>query len=656
MGIKQKFFLLAGVTGVIMTIISVIGYYTAYNNLEDSVEKEILATIETQKVDVDGWLRAKQQSALAAATLLTSLDGQDELIAKQEITRMAAHDKEILSITNGNEKGLFMSTKADNTGKINPQDRFWYKQAKQDKNAFFTDAYVSASYKKLVVSAIAPYFHADGSFAGALCENITLDTLEDRVQQIKYRGEGTGIIIEKTGKVLASSGVATQMSEAKEYSGIGENIDKILNEEKGYITFKQDGVEKVFAFSTVPANQWVIGVTVPADYIFSAVNSLRLTYGMLTLVGIALTVFSCLKFSGVICAAIIPLESHANELSKGNLRLEPLEVRSNDEIGSLTQAFNSMSENLHKIISKMASTSEAVAASSEELTANTQQSAEASVHVAETIGDVNINMEKQLSDVNIAKESVDAVFVDINSMSEKAKQVTRTSNQTAEAAKQGESLMKNSIEKMEHIDKNVSKVADTVKALGESSMQIGQIVDAISAISEQTNLLALNAAIEAARAGEHGRGFAVVAEEVRKLASGSQESAEQIKTRIHSIQAETKNAVEAMEIATKEVEAGTHAISEVGAQFGEIMNMVSGINKQMMDINNSVNTVSYGAKRIVNAMDAIDSISRDTAEHTHSISAAAEEQSASNEEVASASASLANLAAEMQDATSKFKF
>jgi methyl-accepting chemotaxis protein len=303
----------------------------------------------------------------------------------------------------------------------------------------------------------------------------------------------------------------------------------------------------------------------------------------------------------------------------------------------------------------MATTSEQVAASSEELTANAQQSAEASVHVAETVGEVSLNMEDQLQNINNAKANVDTVYEDVNSMADKARTVTETSGQTAEAAQKGSELMETAIKRMGNIEKSVLASADVVRKLGENSNQIGQIVEAISSIAEQTNLLSLNAAIEAARAGEHGRGFAVVAEEVRKLAAESHDSAEQIKERILSIQNDTNEAVKAMAAGTEEVKSGTAAIRDVGEQFEGILSLVNGIKEQMDGSNKSVEVVAAGAGNIVNAVESIDSISRKTSESTQTISAATQEQSASNEEIAAASQSLANMATDMQEAIGKFK-
>ena len=129
--------------------------------------------------------------------------------------------------------------------------------------------------------------------------------------------------------------------------------------------------------------------------------------------------------------------------------------------------------------------------------------------MAETVGEVSQNMEDQLQNINNAKANVDTVYEDVNSMADKARTVTETSGQTAEAAQKGSALMETAIKRMGNIEKSVLSSADVARKLGENSNQIGQIVEAISSIAEQTNLLSLNAAIEAARAGEHGRGFPV---------------------------------------------------------------------------------------------------------------------------------------------------
>ena len=656
MGIRQKFFVLAGLVGLLLAIVSVVGYYTANSNLEASVEHELTVTIGEEGADLNGWLMEKGASATYEANLMTAFNGDMARIKTIEALALASSDKQILDINVGMEDGYFASYyTGDGTGRLDPRTRPWYSDAKNAGKMVFTEPYVDKNTGKLVVSAVAP-FTANGQFLGAICTDIGLDVLNEWVSKAKYRGEaGEAIIFDQKGSILANAGAGELMSSVKDVEGIGSHFDEMLKNDKGFFLYENKAGKMVFGFMTLPSTNWVFGLSVPYDFVFESVSAMRTTYILLTVIGVILIVFICLQFAGRITNPIVELEQRATELSKGNLRIEDAVVRSADEIGSLTKAFNVMSANLRNLISKMATTAEQVAASSEELTANAQQSADASVHVAETVSEVTGNVDQQLQDIDGAKSSVDAVYKDMADMTQKAKEVMTASQQTSDAAKKGSELMEDAVKKMGNIEQSVMASAQVVKTLGENSQQIGQIVEAISSIAEQTNFLSLNAAIEAARAGEQGRGFAVVADEVRKLAAESQQSAEQIKARIASIQQDTAQAVESMNNGTEEVAHGTKAIRDVGVQFEDILSKVDSINQQMEEINQSVQTVTSGAERIVTAVESIDNVSRKTADHTQTISSATEEQSASNEEIAAASHALATLAGDMQEAVGQFK-
>ncbi len=655
MSLKQKFMALSGMMGLLMAVVAIVGYIMASSDLRQSVDSELRTTVSREAMELDGWLREKKAFGVATTNYMTSLNGNYDVMHNKSTLGTTISDKEILEMTGGTEDGWWMGYyTGDKTGKRDPRQRPWYKEAKAQDKVLFTDAYVAASTGKLVVSVAAPV-KADGKFIGATCVDIALDAITDQVNKMKYHGEGTGLVMEKSGNILATSGAGEQMKNFKEIDGLGNHFDEMVKNGEGYFETTINGEDQVFAYQTVPSTGWIMGISVPSSFVFAPLDHLKIVFTILTIAGLLLVVFICRSFANRIVGPVVMLEAHASKMANGNLAVEKLPVESSDEIGAMTNAFNTMSSNLRKLITKMATTSEQVAASSEELTANAQQSAEAAVHVAETVGDVSFSMEKQLSDIDGAKKNVDEVYADVSAMAKKARTVTDTSSRTAEAAQKGSQLMENAVKRMGNIEQSVMASAEVVQKLGENSNQIGQIVEAISSIAEQTNLLSLNAAIEAARAGEHGRGFAVVAEEVRKLASESQESAEKIKERIASIQQDTFEAVRVMQSGTDEVKSGTAAIREVGEQFEGILTMVNGIKQQMDEISNSVDMVAEGAGNIVTAVDSIDSISRKTSEHTQTISAATQEQSASNEEIAAASQALANMATEMQAAIGQFK-
>ena len=653
--LMKKFYLVAFMAVALISLVSIIGYYMSNKSLTETIEGEMNALIDVQGKEMDGWLNEKAASVEHEANLMTAQNGDMARIKNREMLAVATSDKDILEMTIGLNDGYFAGYNAgDSTGKIDPTARPWFKGARDSNKLIFTDAYVDVFTGKQIISAAAPV-KANGQFIGAICNDIALSVLDEQIKKMNYRGEGNGIIIERSGNILARSRAADTKS-SKEIPALDAHFEEMLKNPSGhFILNSNEHEDEIFVYTTLESTGWIMGISVAESFVYSASQSLRMIYIILTLIGLGAMMIIFRQMARSITNPIIELERHATELAKGNLKLPEVNVDTQDEIASLAHAFNDMSKNLRNVITKMANTANQVAAASQQLTASAQQSADTSVHVAESVGDVSNNMNQQLEDIQAAKDNVDVVFGDIEQMSEKTKVVTEASNETAKSAQHGEELMKSAVGKMSNIEKSVMSSAEVVKKLGENSQQIGQIVEAISAIAEQTNLLALNAAIEAARAGEHGRGFAVVSEEVRKLAAESQTSAEQIRERILSIQNDTAQAVESMQGGTKDVKEGTEAIREVGEQFQQIMQRVDGIKQHMAGIGTSMKKVSDGASQIVRAVDSIDDVSRKTSEHTTTISAATQEQSASNEEIAAASQALSNLAMEMQEAVGKFK-
>ena len=641
--------------GVIMAMLVVaicgIGYYKAQAVLIDSTSGEIEATLDKEAATVEGWLIDKQKQVQSGATLI-NLIGNDPIAMQQEIMQFPLHDRDILSFYYGGEDARFISGLAGNvTGQRDPRERPWYKTAKAAGKPIFTPVYQDARTNKMVISVAAPYD------TGVVAADISLDTLAARVAELKYHGEGAGIVVDPSGLIIASSeGLA--MHQADENPVLKANLPTMLENKEGYFATEKDGETQIIAYATVPSSGWIIAIAVPERVAFAQLQSLKMTYGILSLLGILLVaglIFALMRFAATITGATDRLMHHVDALAKGDLSQNDLPVTSEDELGQLAANFNTMMKNIRNVIRQVAGTAEQLAAASEQLTAGAHQMAESATEIAGTVANVAEGTDAQLESIAGAKENIGIVSGDVERVTEKAAHVADSSAKTADAAAKGETLMNDAMQKMTSIEQSVLRSAEVVEKLGESSKQIGEIVETISAIAEQTNLLALNAAIEAARAGETGRGFAVVAEEVRKLAEQSREATDQIKERITSVQHDTAQAVSAMQSGTDEVQAGTSAIHEVGAQFEDIMRMVDEMKGQIADISKSMQTVTEGTERIIRSATTVGEITEKTADHMQNISSSSQSQSASSEEIASASQSLATLATDLQNTTNKFK-
>ena len=656
MKLKQKFTLLALGVGIIVLLVSAIGFYTAYTNLKNDVDSELSLSMTGQAGELESWLAKKSAAVDYMVAIRESLGAGSEIADMREMQGLIAGDKEFLDFYYGHEDDgrIVFFYGGDVTGKMDPRGRIWYKEAKAQGKLIVTEVYQDFNTGKSCVTIARPYSH-EGRLAGVVGADLSLDILQEQVKKLNYHGEGRGYIFEKNGTLLAASGGEELLQKAEEMPEFRDLFGEMQSRGQGFVTMDYQGESHLVAYATVPASGWIVALAVPDSVLYAPVIKLEWIYGILTLQAVLLSVLGCLKLSSQLSRSIVELECHARELSGGNLQMEEMKVASDDEIGSMTNSFNEMSRHLRELLVKMADTSQQVAASSQQLTANAQQSADSAVRIAEHVTEVSNSMTGQIGDVGRAKDEVDSIVQDIGKMAEQAETVHASTDKMAEEAHVGAHLMADAMEAMGSIESSVQESEQMVNMLGEQSAAIGQIVESVSAIADQTNLLALNAAIEAARAGEAGKGFAVVAEEVRKLAAESQAAAENIKEKISTIQRATSNTVHVMENGTARVADGTASIRQVGEQFQSIIERIDDIREQVKDIAEVIEVVNRGAGNIVHAVDSIDAASHKAGESTRIISAETQQQSASNEEIAAASQALATLAEEMQSAVNKFR-
>jgi len=345
----------------------------------------------------------------------------------------------------------------------------------------------------------------------------------------------------------------------------------------------------------------------------------------------------------------------AEEIATGNLTPKSVEYQYNDEIGDLIGSFNAMVIKLRNLIQQVVMATEQVSAASQQLNASTEETAKSVTYTAEIASNVAGDTIKQEEGVEHTTQVMQEMSTTIDNIVDSVATVSSNSAQTASVAKEGGQAVAGAITQMAMINDVVTKSAQNIEQLNHSSNRIGEIISVIRQIADQTNLLALNAAIEAARAGESGRGFAVVADEVRKLAEQSHRASEEITLIIQDIQKETLNAITIMDQGTQEVRKGTAVISNTGEQFGNIVNLVEGLNCQIQSIGMAADKLHTARGTMVDSVQDIKEITHSTSTNIQTISSTSEEQSATMEEIASSSIDLTNLAEKLRDTVSQFK-
>jgi len=388
-----------------------------------------------------------------------------------------------------------------------------------------------------------------------------------------------------------------------------------------------------------------------SENVFSGVKTTTL---VALIIVVVLSVITLVLLLRSIKNSVDTILEGARHIAAGDLRSKIM-LDGDDEFAHIAHQFNTMVESMQKMIRKIKATATDVAGSSEELTANANQSAQVTQNVAQSITEVAEAAEKQMAIVTKSSATIDDFQHGLEEVITNQRHAREQTQATAQKATEGNSFVQSTVEQMNSIAQTVQQTGEIVGKLGERSKEIGNIVEIISNISGQTNLLALNAAIEAARAGEHGRGFAVVAEEVRKLAEESQNASQKISELIQSIQEETNQAVASMEEGRREAEKGKENVTATGESFSEILTMIGDVKKASLAVSERVLQLRENMGSIVDGMGEVDTSAKGIGSESQNVSAATEEQAAGMEEIASSSRSLANMANDLQTETDKFK-
>lgn len=305
--------------------------------------------------------------------------------------------------------------------------------------------------------------------------------------------------------------------------------------------------------------------------------------------------------------AILRLLDEIGNLANGDLTVR---AKVTEEVtGAIADSINYTIDELRRLVTGITS-------AATEVTKATQQ--------AQTVtGQLLQAAQKQSTEIQGTGRAVAQMTQAMNEVSKNAADSAKVAEGSLHSAEKGALAVQNAIRGMNDIREQIQETSKRIKRLGESSQEIGEIVQLISDITEQTNVLALNAAIQAASAGEAGRGFTVVAEEVQRLAERSAEATKHIGAIVKSIQRDTQDAVEAMERSTQGVVQGTRTADEADQALREISQVSNRLAELIGSISNATRQQADSATKVAGNMKAILAITQLTTEGTKQTAASA---------------------------------
>ncbi|NRF96070.1 methyl-accepting chemotaxis protein [Paenibacillus frigoriresistens] len=606
MTIKNR--LMISFLAILILPCAAIGWFT-YQKANSDMTAQIIQSASQSVDNANNQINDLISSSLSDMDYLAKtingnmIDGETNSAIRQVLDPYKAVNPQFETVYFGTKAGLMVFSPDQKVDGYDPTKRPWFIKAMDNKGkAIIADPIVSATTGHVVVNPSKTSEDGSGVVGGSL----DLGKLAQQVNNIKVGQKGYVTIMDKNHKYITHPTIAPGTENTESF------VPKFYEKDSGTVDYVLNGVAKRAVFITNPLTGWKIVGSIEMTEIMTATQNIL--YMTMVVLAVAILIGILLVFWIVrsITSPLQQLMSITEKIAGGDLT-EEVAIRSKDELGQLSASVNHMVHNLRDLIGGVISSSQNVAAASEQISATTEEIAGGSSAQAQAAQ----NMQGMFGELSTA----------IQSVAESAEGAAELASKTTSIAHDGGNIVKKSVESMNQVSLQMTRLE------GDSS-KIGEIIEVIDDIADQTNLLALNAAIEAARAGEQGRGFAVVADEVRKLAERSGEATKQITAIIKGMQENTHRSVTA-------VSDGVNQTQETGQAFERIIEMINQTEQKVNEIAAASEEQAAQSSEVMHSIE--------------SISSASQEAAAASEETAATSQSLAQLAEKLNKSVSTFK-
>ncbi|OGX80671.1 chemotaxis protein [Exiguobacterium sp. SH31] len=647
--IKQKLITMSLLLLLIPSLlIGFVAYYQAKQKITDQIMQSAHAGVERMNDEITNLIEPIERDvAFFAGRIDESLyeEGEDNLGLEEKFVEYLATHPKVTNIYYASTEGAMTiyptQTLPDD---YDPRTRPWYEAADgAGGDVVITDPYVDASSGKMMVTLSQTT--DDGR--GVIAVDVDVDDIAEVATGIQIGKEGYVTILD------ANQQFVTHPTFAAGEKGEGEWVKPLYAENEGRFSYEFENKGKQMDFMTNDLTGWKVAGTLYDEEITNeTVGILWTTVGVI----VAMSLLASIILYFILRSIIRPLNrltTGAERIQAGDLT-EEIIIDSNDEIGRVAESFNGMTASLRSIIINLDQSIGQVAASSQELMANSAQNTASSEQIAGAVQQMAAGADDSKRQLDDNAVSLQAITAGIMRIAESSTDVSELSRETAIEAEDGTAAVTHNVTQMKAIDTSVETFGAVIQSLAHRSNEIGNIVDVINGIATQTNLLALNAAIEAARAGENGKGFAVVASEVRKLAEQSQDSTKQISQLIENIKQETERSVTLMKEVSAHTKAGLETTENTAERFKKIMLRTQEMTPRIEDVTATVEEIAANVEEVSASATQIAHIADENSNASRQVAATTEDQLGSMEEVSQSAKALADMAEELQELVSRF--
>lgn len=659
--IKSK--LLIGGTALILLPLLITGYFSYSKSHDALVDLSMqtahgvaqdLARLTDKIISSDLHLASSIASEAAVVNIAKAVKAQGKDNVTSEISIVFNDLKHQFNKLDKHYQGIFIAgmdgilfTGILDTGKeykgSNISKRDYFIKAMQSKKTVLSEVVNSKSTGKNIVVACAPILTDDNELLGALGVVIRVEYFAELISGRKIGKTGYGYMLNSKGIVIAHPNKDFLLKlDVTKIDAMKSINTRMLAGETGVERYTFKGTDKLAGFAPVAFNGWSIGATQNEEEFLVSSKKIQ-TFTLIFIfivaaVGIAIIYFMTQSIVNPINATIDGLK----DISKGEGDLtKRLEVKTRDELGTLSAVFNSFIDKLQNMIKDITDGVTTLSASSTELSTISRQMSETSDQTSEKANTVSVASEEMSTNMNSVAAAMEQSSTNTNMVASAAEQMHATINEIASNTETARTISDDAVSK-------VNESTQKIESLSNAAKSIEKVVETITDISEQVNLLSLNATIEAARAGEAGKGFAVVANEIKELAKQTSDASLGIKEKIDNIQS-----------SSSETMAGIESINTVISSVNEIVSTIAtAVEEQSVttkEITQNITQAADGIQEVNQNVVQSASVADDITKDISAVSQTSTDMAQRSEQVKLSAEELSNLAEQLNKLVGQFK-
>lgn len=630
-----------------MGISIVLSSKNAKESIYQITKNSMIQTVDNVVQNLNSWLTQQKAVVTTIAevkTFINSVDREESSeqtidTAFQRLKKFHSQNKGFESFFIADANGILkVSTFGDSLEKIDISDREYFRQAMMNKTVF-SEVITSRQSGNIVFTITSPLVK-QGKVLGVISGTVEIDNFTQYLSNIKLGETGYIFICKSDGTAIYHPDKSIVLKASLANYDWGK---KMIKDKSGYMEYLWGKTPTISVYKNSEITDWIVVSRVSPDEIFASskkLQKLNILIALVTITALSLAIILLTRF--IILKPVNLALSFAREISSGNLTAS-VNLKRNDELGSLVAALNGMGEKLREmfqintlkeLVEKLSGDSGKLNDISEKMNTDIETALQKS-------NQVSIKAVNMTENIKIVSKDLEESSENMASVAAGAEQMTSTIDEIAENTEKTGTITKDAVEK-------TMSASERINLLGEAAKAIGAVTVTIKDISDQTNLLALNATIEAARAGEAGKGFAVVAGEIKELAAQTAKATADIAEKIKNIQQSTDITVS--------------DINEIGATIKDIDSFVTSISAAIeeqsvttKEIAESVNQtsikISNVSAKVTDNSQAASEITEEIAEVTEINSKLGQGSSVVNK----SSQELAELAGKVSSLVSQFK-